>query len=640
MKMNLFASHAAIVALLLAGTSCNDDWGQADPPAGNQIYPTLQKAGEINFDDETALDPDNYIVTESTAGTAPEIVQDAIAKSPVLQLNQGTVSFANPLNQLKCQKAASFTFWMHQPMEKDEEGNPVGTQDINSPIITFINEAVVTEPAATSRVEAQPYDVYGTLSFTANGKIDYNTTAGTFVANDPAESLTGYIPGGDWHYVAVTIHDKGYTIAVDGEKKAEVTVEDFDTMSIVEFMNNASTVQLGSLQSTQQLLIDDVNIYRNALTDKETKRPKKGNIGKDPGANDDEFEYPIATKSEIGLPDCTTPWWSEFSDYYSFPGNTALHLAFTNHTSGGGNWNNWNLCVSTNAERGADGYLEYFVIRSDLYGWGSSYGDGKWSNTGYPTNDSEWADFRTNMEGAYVTIDLVRAGDKVTVTAKATTENGTVYIEEFTAPAGDEDDTLNAFLIVDGSYLEMDKANTYYYTPVPLTKKEIGLPDCTTPWWSEFSEYFEIEANKNLELTFINHTSGGGNWNNWNLCVSTNAERGADGYLEYFVIRSDLYGWGDSYASGTWSNEGYPTNDSEWGDFRTNMEGATVVMNITRNGETSTVTALQTCPNGTIYKEVFSAPTGDEDETINAFLITDGSYLEMKSAQFTVAAFK
>ncbi len=629
MKLRLFASHAAIAALLLAGTSCTDDWGQADPPAGNQVYPTLQKAGEINFDEVATLDPDTYIITESTSGAAPEIVQDAIAKSPVLQLNQGTVAFANPLNSIVCQKAASFTFWMHQPMDKDEEGNPIGNQDITSPIFTFANEAVA---APTSKAEAEPYNVTGTLSFTANGKIQFNTSAGQYTANDPSQALTGFMPGGDWHFVAVCIHDKGYTIAIDGEKKDQVTVEDFDMAPVVEFMNRASTVQIGSLESTQQLLIDDINIYRNAITDKEMKRPKKGNIGKDPSAEDPEFEYPIATKAEIGLPDCTTPWWSEFSDYYSFPGNTALHLAFTNHTNGGGNWNNWNLCVSTNKERGEDGYSEYFVIRSDLYGWGATYGQGKWTDEGY----GDWDAFRADMEGAYVTIDLVRNGENITVTAVATCPNGNVYKEVFAAPAGDEDAVLNAFLIVDGSYLEMDRANTYYYTPADLVKKEIGTPDCSAPWWAEFSDYFEIGPNKNLELKFINHTSGGGNWNNWNLCVLNNKERGEDGYYEYFVIRSDLYGWGGSYSADAWQSEGY----GDWDAFRADMEGANVVINITRKGETTVVTAVATCPNGNVYKEVFTAATGDEDETISAFLIVDGSYLEMQSASYTVAAFK
>lgn len=628
MKLRLIASHAAIAALLLAGTSCTDDWGQVDPPAGNQVYPTLQKAGETNFDDEGGLDPDAFIVVASTTGETPEIVNDAIAKSSVLQLNQGTVSFANPLASLKCQNAASFTLWMHQPMEKDEEGNTLGDQDLTSPVISFVNDASSAVAAMAKSRADEPYANYGSFSMSAGGKLDFNTTAGSYSVTVPVDSL---IPGGDWHYVAVTIKEGGYAVAVDGEEKANETVEEFDFMSIVEFMNNASTVTLGSLDATQQLLVDDVNIYRNALSAKETKQPKKGDIGKDPNGAEEEFAYPVATKTEIGASDCTAAWWTEFSDYYSFPGNTALHLSFVNHTSGGGNWNNWNLCVSTNAERGGDGYTEYFVIRSDLYGWGGAYDGANWSNEGY----GDWDAFRADMEGAYVTIDIVRTGVKVEVTAIATAPNGTVYKEMFWANCEDEDEVLNAFLIVDGSYLEMDAENTYYYTPVAFTKTEVGASDCSAAWWTEFSDYYPILPNKNLQIGLTNHTSGGGNWNNWNLCVCA-GERDGEGYAEYFVIRSDLYGWGNSYNGDNWSNEGY----GDWDAFRADMEGAKVVINIARNGEDTKVTAVATAQNGNVYKEVFTANTGDEDETINAFFIADGSCLEMNTAQYVVAAFK
>ena len=128
-----------------------------------------------------------------------------------------------------------------------------------------------------------------------------------------------------------------------------------------------------------------------------------------------------------------------------------LHLEFVNHTSGGGNWNNWNLCVSTAAERGGDGYEEYFVIRSDLYGWGNAYNGDNFSNEGY----GDWDQFRADMEGAYVTMDIVRSGAEVNVDAIATAKNGTVYREMFHATCGDGNQDINAFLIVDGSYLEM-----------------------------------------------------------------------------------------------------------------------------------------------------------------------------------------
>ena len=170
--------------------------------------------------------------------------------------------------------------------------------------------------------------------------------------------------------------------------------------------------------------------------------------------------------TEIGTSDCSAAWWTTFSDYFQIPAGAALHLGFTNHTSGNGNWNNWNLCVSTDDERNGGNYSEYFVIRSDAYGWGNSYAAGKFENEGYPTSDAEWSDFRANMEGAKVNMTIARSGTDVKVTAVQTCTNGKVYTEKFTAPCNDANEVLRAFLIVDGSYLVMDPASCYIAKPL------------------------------------------------------------------------------------------------------------------------------------------------------------------------------
>ena len=43
--MKLLKSFIAIVALfgLTTFTACTPDWGEADPPAANQTYPTLEE---------------------------------------------------------------------------------------------------------------------------------------------------------------------------------------------------------------------------------------------------------------------------------------------------------------------------------------------------------------------------------------------------------------------------------------------------------------------------------------------------------------------------------------------------------------------------------------------------------------------
>ena len=391
------------------------------------------------------------------------------------------------------------------------------------------------------------------------------------------------------------------------------------TKSFTEELNRRSTpyiyIGYGSDSHTQEMWIDDIAIYRNQITDSQCQMP---NIGGEGGA----FEYlvgdPIIT---VGAEDNSAAWWTAFSNYFRMPADGNMKFKFTNHTSGAGNWNNWCFCLCTDAERNGSDYAEYFVIRSDLYGWGDSYGSGIWTNEGY----GDWDAFRADMEGAEVTVTVQRSGATATVEAVAKAINGNVYKETFTTTCGDGTQVVRGFFIMDGSHIVFDTEETTALTIVPLTKTTIGAEDCSTAWWTEFSDYFQIPVGQNLHLEFENHTSGAGNWNNWNLCLCTDAERNGSDYAEYFVIRSDLYGWGDSYASGTWTNEGY----GDWDAFRADMEGATVVIDIQRNGATVTATAIATGKNGNVYKEVFVTDCGDGNQTVRAFLIVDGAHLKM-----------
>ncbi len=615
MKTKKWMSMTAFAATLLLGSSCTHEWGQMDPPAGNQIYPTMQSIATYAFDSEEELDPVVIQLSAYDDGEMPSLYDDELAQSPVLDLTGGYARFNNPLKSVQVQNAVSYTFWMKQISDPvlDEEGNPIEgevmPQDVESPIMYWENE-----------------NGSASLSFSANGWLKYAGLDGAWEENNPAEYKTGYITPDEWHYVALIVRDHGYAIYVDGDKKADVTSSDKNYAGAVQFAANAPYMYFNYGADTHaSLYLEDLSVYRNEIEAKQIARPKKGNIGGG-GSGDDpgSFEYVVGDPIlNIGASDCSTGWWTEFSNYYRLPVASTLNLKFVNHTSGGGNWNNWNLCVCTDAERGGDGYEEYFVIRSDLYGWGNAYNGDNFSNEGY----GDWDQFRADMEGAVVNMEISRVGSEVYVDAVATAKNGTVYREMFHATCGDGSQVVRAFLIVDGSYLELDKNGISIANSVPLTVPNIGASDCSTGWWAEFSDYFTVPSNAMLHLEFVNHTSGGGNWNNWNLCVSTAAERGGDGYEEYFVIRSDLYGWGNAYNGDNFSNEGY----GDWDQFRADMEGAYVTMDIVRSGAEVNVDAIATAKNGTVYREMFHATCGDGNQDINAFLIVDGSYLEMKA---------
>ncbi|MDO4460935.1 MAG: hypothetical protein Q4C30_00370 [Bacteroidia bacterium] len=165
---------------------------------------------------------------------------------------------------------------------------------------------------------------------------------------------------------------------------------------------------------------------------------------------------------------------------------------------------------------------------------------------------------------------------------------------------------------------------------------DVGATDCSSGWWTAFSDYFKIPTGKMLVLEFVNHTTGANNWNNWNLCVTSPDVRDGDNYSEYFVLRSDNYGWGnDKYDGGIISND-YPDLDGDgdiWNDFRAIMADANVVMKVDHSkAGYCYVTAVATSADGkTTITETYNHPVSISED-IQAFLVADGSYMEMKKA--------
>ena len=175
----------------------------------------------------------------------------------------------------------------------------------------------------------------------------------------------------------------------------------------------------------------------------------------------------------VGAEDNSAAWWTAFSDYFTIPTNKLLHLEFVNHNGGSeNNWNNWNLAVANLADRDADNYAEYFVLRSDAYGWGNDDYDGNMISQNYPDTDGDgdiWNDFRTTMQGAYVSIDVDHsATGNVFVTATAVGTNGTELVETYQQPVSATEDIV-AFLICDASHFVMKKA---YLIPSKVTAVE------------------------------------------------------------------------------------------------------------------------------------------------------------------------
>lgn len=531
----------AFAAVLLLGASCSDDWGQTDPPAGNQTYPKLENVAAYDFE-EPELDPVLFKLEANTGGVAPAVVEDEEFGN-VLELNNGYVKIVNPLSAVECQKAASLTFWVKQIPETivDEEGNEVSApQDVTSPLFTF-----------TSAGEN------ASMKISSNAWLLYDGPDGTWSENDPSVATTGYIPANAWTYVALVVRNDGYDVYVDGDLKTSKKVDNFDCSKVVGLMNKAASFTIGSPETASRFMIDDLKLYRNALTNKEIARPNKGGGG---------GQGPVVDLSKwilVGQEDNSTPFWTDWAPYVNLTGNGTIHYQFYNYTCGDQNWQNWLLAITNGIERGGDGYVEYLIMRSDAYGWGTLY------NGDNNVHDFNFDTFKEDMNGALVDMDITRTGASVKVVCKITTESGTVY-NYSTSIEGVDSETIGTFLLCEGAHLLINPDEVFIGDVYAPGTNVLGNQDYSTGWWSAWSDLNVLNGTvKNFCVEFTNHNNGsGGNWNNWLLVCTNGKWIGGDGYAEYFVLRSDAYGWGDKYESGTM------TQAFEWDTYVADMSNS------------------------------------------------------------------
>lgn len=545
----------AFAATLLLGSSCTHDWGKMDPPAGDDIYPTLQSIVTYTFDSDEELNPTVIKLFAHEDGSIPELYEDEMAQSPVLNLAGGYACLNNPLKSVGTQNAVSYTFWMKQNSDPvlDEEGNPVEgqvmPQDVTSPILYWENE-----------------NASASLKFSANGWLKYEGLDGSWEENNPEEYKTGYITPDEWHYVALIIRDNGYAIYVDGQRKADVTSPDKNYAGAVQFAANAPYMYFNYGADTHtSFYIEDFSVFRNEITSKQIARPKKGNIG----AGDVGDEGPDYSKWYlVGNDDNTTGFWSTWGPYINLTGNGTIKYQFVNYTAGNNNWENWGLVLTTGDERGGANYAEYLYLRADAYGWGSLYETGEMSHN-FNFDDGS---FKADMNGAIVDMEITRVGTKVTVTSKIKAESGNEYTYVKSID-GVDSEVLGTFLTVEGGHLLINPDATFVgqvYAPGAYT---VGT-DLNTGFWSVWSNMIrEDVAFSNVGYEFICHSPGesGQNYHSWGLVVTNGYQSGAGDadYKEYYYLRADAYGWGDAYGASTM------THAFDWSTFKEDIKDAT-----------------------------------------------------------------
>lgn len=581
-RKSLFSLVGAM--LVTFGFTACTDWGDQDPAAGNQVYPERQVVNTYDFEysDDKPEFSDMVIHNEVC-----EVVNDDYLGSNVLHLNgTGAAKIANPFNNVKLQNGAAITFAVKVDCAEGEE------MDLKRPIFSFGSD------------DAQGARFY----FTPNGQLVY-TKPGQLQSldldeNDPDTYKTGILTPNEWHFVALQLGQKGYQLYVDGKKSlsgyqpegAAATTFSYqtllDSIQALPYLYIGTTGdQLGTAEYGS-LSVDNVTLIRNQMNEKDWNKVPTGNGG----STEDEAVY-----VPVGPEDCSAAWWSVWSDYFVIPANQTFHTKFINHTSGTENYHNWNLVVANDVDRGAAGYSEYFVLRSDLYGWGNAdYNAANITNEGY----GDWEQFKKNMEGATVDMTVEHRGAEVYVTAIATCKDGTIYKEMYHQPCA-ADGNIRAFLACDHSYLQLNAAETFVGEEYASGSALVGPADCSAAWWTAFSKYYPLNSNISDDcpfvIQFVNNNSGSGkNWNNW-LVVCSTADRGGDGYYENFVMRSDAYGW---FGAGGNTNENTAnldfkiTQSFNWDSYVSDMHGAMCYLKFTRSGNSLTMDAKQRKENG------------------------------------------
>ena len=173
-----------------------------------------------------------------------------------------------------------------------------------------------------------------------------------------------------------------------------------------------------------------------------------------------------------------------------------------------------------------------------------------------------------------------------------------------------------------------DEAPVYY--PESMQK------NTSATWWTNFStKYFTLKKGGKAELKFYNYSNKQKNWNNWCL-VAANAERGAAGYAEHFVLRNDNYGWFTTAGGNTADNSSNVdftlSSDYNWDTFADDMNGSLVDMNVElTSGNVVKMTSTITTTAKKVYNYSFSMKLTENQSSVVLFFVNEGSYIDGSS---------
>ena len=307
-----------------------------------------------------------------------------------------------------------------------------------------------------------------------------------------------------------------------------------------------------------------------------------------------EFEVVDKMYTSIGATDNSTGFWGAHSENIKVAAGETFVSTFTNYSNGANNWNNFVIVLCS-----ADGSKEYAVVRADNYGWGDGYA----ACTPTCDNGGDWASWLSAMDGAKVTTYITNNGDGTAdIKAVMVGNDGRTFTQNYTGINTVDPNNCYFNFTVDGSHLEYDTV--------------IGAEDNSTGWWGAHSQDITVPKGKTYTTRFKNFTNGANNWNNF-VVVLTRTDNS-----EYAVVRSDNYGWGDSYAACTPSG-----GQTDWAGWLSAMDDATVTVSVTNNGSSADVKCVMVGNDGVTYKQDYIGISPIEANNLRFRFTVDGCHM-------------
>jgi len=184
-----------------------------------------------------------------------------------------------------------------------------------------------------------------------------------------------------------------------------------------------------------------------------------------------ELEGMMEDVYTIGNTDFTSGWWSSFSKYYVVPDGATWYAQFNLNINSSDNtyYKNFALVVTTDADRSADGYVEYGAIRFDATNDSTSYNSLWGTNLYFKYAESNLilapesnADANVQKLGGKVTLTVDRSNpDAFSITIQNSTVTKT-YKQPYAMGnlnADASNTNMRFFLVPEGSYMEFLATN-------------------------------------------------------------------------------------------------------------------------------------------------------------------------------------